>query len=501
MHADRIALFMQISFLLAGIVSRITKAFGPLRICLALSLSLLVIVCAFIFAGHGLPAFAYGSDSPYQQATSGQAAFEKREAAYRANNVGVALLEQYKAKEAVDQFKRALEIDPDLRLARINLSIALYYLPDEDAAKREAERALTNEPGAPQAHYILGLVARAQNRFEDGIAEFRRVLQIDAADVGSNVNLGQIFLQQKKYPESIAAFRKALVAEPYNETALYNLGLLLSRTGAKDEGQRLIQKFQLYRQSGAGTTLGTSYLEGGRYAEAVVSTGAEAKVVDRLIPEVTFTDATKTFLPEVRTKAGARLGTSTPTGGRQAEAIVLFDYDDDGDLDLFDAAGSQRLLRNDGGKFTDVTSGSGLSISNSQYCFAAVAGDYDNDGRPDLFVARANPSSFVLYHNDGNGHFSDRTKEAGIAQPISQSAPYAAAAFVDVDHDGDLDILVCGPKNFLFRNNGNGTFTEIAKAAGLSGTQSSSSVSAIVPTDFNNNRDVDLFLLSRGSSP
>lgn len=69
-----------------------------------------------------------------------QSAFDKREAAYRANNIGAALLEQYKAKEAAESFTRALEIKPDLLVARINLSIALYYLPDADGAKREAEK-------------------------------------------------------------------------------------------------------------------------------------------------------------------------------------------------------------------------------------------------------------------------------------------------------------------------------------------------------------------------
>src|SRR5947208_3016861 len=68
-----------------------------------------------------------------------QSSFEKREAAYRANNVGVALLEQYKAREAVESFSRALEIKPDLLIARINVAIAFYYLPDAESARREAE--------------------------------------------------------------------------------------------------------------------------------------------------------------------------------------------------------------------------------------------------------------------------------------------------------------------------------------------------------------------------
>src|SRR5437763_644653 len=185
-----------------------------------------------------------GIHSTRAERSSEQSTFEKREAAYRANNIGVAQLEQYKAKEAVDSFARALQIKPDLTIARINLSIALYYLPDAGGAKREAEKVLSQDPNRPQAHYILGLIARSQNQFDEAIAEFQKVLKIDSDDIGSNINVGQIHSQQKKYPEAIAAFRKAIDAEPYNETALYNLGILMTRTGNRVEAQQMLKRFQ-----------------------------------------------------------------------------------------------------------------------------------------------------------------------------------------------------------------------------------------------------------------
>src|SRR5438034_689084 len=147
--------------------------------------------------------------------------------------------------------------------------------------KREATKALAQDPNAPHLHYLLGLIARGQNRFEEAIPEFQKVLKLDPDDVGSNINVGQIFAQQKNYAEAISAFRRAIAVEPYNETALYNLGILLTRTGNKAEGQRVLQKFQEFKQSGAGTTIGTNYLEGGHYAEAVGSTGIEPELVDR----------------------------------------------------------------------------------------------------------------------------------------------------------------------------------------------------------------------------
>src|SRR5437773_7952744 len=188
----------------------------PFLILLALSLFLST-------AGKSPIESLTATSSTEARGVSEQSAFEKREAAYRANNLGVAMLEQYKAKDAVEYFTRALEIKPDLLIARVNLSIALYYLPDADGAKREAEKSLVQDPNRPQPHYILGLIARAQNRFEDAIAELQKVLKIDPDDVGSNINVGQIFAQQKNYAEAVAAFRTAIAAEPYNETALYNL--------------------------------------------------------------------------------------------------------------------------------------------------------------------------------------------------------------------------------------------------------------------------------------
>src|SRR5688572_13421753 len=222
-----------------------------------------------------------------------------REDAYRANNQGVALLEQFKHKEAADAFKRALQLAPDLALARINLGIALFNVPDLPAAQRELQAAGASAPTAPQPPYVLGLAAKTQNRPEEAITYFQKVLRIDPNDVGANVNLGQLYAQQRKYPEAIAVLRTAIAAEPYNATAIYNLGTALMRSGQRVEGQKVIAQFQELRQRGSGTTLGTNYLEQGRYAEAVASTGAEPELVDKRTPEVKFTDVTTEVLPAV----------------------------------------------------------------------------------------------------------------------------------------------------------------------------------------------------------
>jgi tetratricopeptide (TPR) repeat protein len=478
-------------------------------------LSLLgLFVGAFVFAG--------GSSAHRQTQTPPPPS--AREDAYRANNIGVALLEQFKHKEGAESFRNALKIDPKLTLARINLSIALFNVPDLPAAQREAQNAAVLAPAAPQPQYILGLIAKVQNRPDEALLAFQRVLKIDPNDVGTNINVGQIYAQQRKYPEAIAAFRLALAAEPYNATALYTLGQALMRAGQREEGLNVTARFRELRERGSATTLGQNYLEQGRYAEAVASTGAEPELVDRATPLVKFTDATSTFLAPSSSASNRqdKLGELSEAGGRHlsyalAGKATLFDYDGDGDLDLFSGLMSaQRLYRNDNGKFTDTTDQSGaLATEFNGTTIGVVAGDFDNDNKPDLFVIHE--GSLSLFHNDGGGKFSDVTSAAAIP-----AYPYLASsvAFVDLDHDGDLDIFVAGfadfsqvPKagkaaafptdyapapNLLLRNDGNGKFTDITAAAKLN---ISGHAIAVVPTDFNNRRDMDLLVVNYGKAP
>jgi Flp pilus assembly protein TadD len=452
-----------------------------------------------------------------------------REPAYRANNIGVAHLEQFQYDEAAAAFRQALALDSSLAIARVNLGIALYYAQDLDGAAREETAGARSLGSVPQAPYILGLIARAQNRESDAVSFFQRVLQIDPHDVGAEVNLAQLRLETRQYAEAIPLLRSAVADEPYNVTAAYTLGLALTRAGQAEEGQRRLQQSQDLRKAGYATLYGNQYLEQGRYAEAIASTGSEPDLVDAATPPAHWTAAPGSRSAPPRGESspfGQRFDRNalTASGMRAIAAslggaVTLIDFDRDGNLDVFvSASGVQRLLRNDGrGSFTDVTASSGLgNIPADSVPVGAVAGDYDNDGLPDLFVLRYGRSS--LYHNDGNGKFSDVTSRAGIAE-----FPYlpGAAAFVDVDHDGDLDLVVAGladldatrrqataslvfPAQFapapvrLWRNNGNGTFTDTTKDAGLA---SPGHAIGIVPTDFDDRRDIDLLIVNSDTAP
>ena len=450
------------------------------------------------------------------------------ERAYVANNRGVAALEQFDYADAAAAFREALRIDGALAIAHVNLSLALLYSQDQPAAAREADAAARLLPSAPQPHYLLGLIARAENRNADALRDFERVRQLDPADVGAAINLGQIYLEQQQYEAAIPLLRAATAAEPYNVTAAYNLGLALTRSGHTDEGSRVLQGAQTLRATGYAVTYGTGYLEQGRYAEALTSNGTEPELVDVAVPRVTFTGRTigssgfgeRAASPFGRPFSAADL---SPNGMQQiasglAGCVALIDYDGDGQLDLFDAAtAGQQLLHNEAGNWADATAASGLVVTAGAVPIGCLVGDYDNDGKPDLFVLRYGRSS--LYRNDGRGRFNDVTASAGIAE--YRYLP-GAAAFVDVDHDGDLDLVVAGladlnesraraatgalvfPSGFapaplqLLRNNGNGTFTDTTVEARLTTT---GHAIAIVPADFDNRRDVDLLIVNRIGPP
>ncbi|HUE20573.1 MAG TPA: CRTAC1 family protein [Bryobacteraceae bacterium] len=219
---------------------------------------------------------------------------------------------------------------------------------------------------------------------------------------------------------------------------------------------------------------------------------------------------------EIAGTAGVRFkSNSSPTPLKhQPETLVggvaAFDYDGDGYLDIYFVNGAgmpslvkqgpqhkNRLFRNNHNlTFTDVTDKAG--VGGAGYGMGAAVGDYDNDGRPDLFVANVNGNQ--LFHNNGDGTFTDVTKKAGVAGGSYEGKKMwsIAAAWLDYNNDGLLDLfvsnycrwdpgteppcfangqngarIICDPRycrplpNTLYRNNGDGTFTDVSAQTGI----------------------------------
>jgi hypothetical protein len=202
---------------------------------------------------------------------------------------------------------------------------------------------------------------------------------------------------------------------------------------------------------------------------------------------ITVTELTGDF-----TEVGAASGTDNNGYGTD---VAWGDYDNDGDLDLYvaDDFGTNRLYRNNGnGAFDEVGAASGVDGGQGR---AAVWGDYDNDGDLDLYLATRDDTN-RLYRNEGNGTFS----EVGAASGTDNPGPAQGVGWADYDNDGDLDLYVVdegGGANRLYRNEGNGTFTEVGAA---SGTNNVGDGRGVAWADYDNDGDVDFYVSRNGTN-
>ena len=222
-----------------------------------------------------------------------------------------------------------------------------------------------------------------------------------------------------------------------------------------------------------------------------------------------------------------------------ASGLALFDYDNDGDVDIYFLNGAPHsgknstrsgnnasplprnaLYRNEGQwHFTDVTSAAG--VGDAGYGLGVTVGDYDNDGDQDLYINNHGPN--VLFRNNGNGAFTDVTQRAGVS---NGSMMGAGANFLDADRDGDLDLFVSsyveydinrhvpttsgghpmypGPdiyahtQDTLFRNNGKGSFTDVSRSSGIGQVRGPGM--GTVCGDIDNDGDTDIIVANDGSA-
>lgn len=182
--------------------------------------------------------------------------------------------------------------------------------------------------------------------------------------------------------------------------------------------------------------------------------------------------------------------------GRGSRSVAWSDIDNDGDQDLFVTSGANsgnnnnQLYRNNGdGTFTEITTGP--IVTDGMPSDGATLADYDNDGRIDCYVANWYGLNGLLYHGTGNGQFAQITGQA----PANLPSHSEAASWADYDNDGFLDLFVANSagdrKNFLYHNNGDGTFTRLLTGHPVTVQRISR---CGVWGDYDNDGDVDLFV-------
>jgi tetratricopeptide (TPR) repeat protein len=364
-------------------------------------------------------------------------------------NLAIALMNSTGAVE--EQEKEAVGRGPEAKPKASNFDEALGLL----------DGVLKRQPENLHAHYCRGVILRYIGRTAEAHQEFLTVTRMDPTDGHAWYNLGstlggaagpsaEAILKQAK--DEIPLYQKALECNPYLVSAMYNLQLAYGRDGRRDRQKELIALWQRLNPSqnavGTGDLASMSYDEMGRYAQVIDWTG-------RIRP------ADAPFSPP-RFEVPARLSVALPEGHRWSAArdfdgdqavvgrirdrfgaaLAALDLDGDTRLDLFLAGGAvgpdgarDVLLRNRGdGTFEDVSAA--WKLPAGRVSLGVAAGDFDADGRPDLFLTGIGDNRLLR-------NLGDRFEDVTAAARLGDSGAISLTArWLDLDQDGDLDLYV-----------------------------------------------------------
>ncbi|HKW11227.1 MAG TPA: FG-GAP-like repeat-containing protein [Gemmatimonadaceae bacterium] len=425
-------------------------------------------------------------------------------------NLGLTYLQAGRYPDAEKQLLRARELDPsstDIALMLAKLDQLQGRPADARAILERVQRDSTNNArvlyalaeleGQPGADSVAAL-ARREQRLND-------VLKVAPANLAVRLELLDVHARRGEADSAVRQLEEVrrIPPEPPAEARVYldsamqllRANKLADARGPLDRLTRVMETTKPYQASREEVkwaegpvpgrpvlTFNPTYLISLRGARPHAS-----------VDSVRFVDMTdNSGLRDVERVTG---GSTAPTAPVPV-ALAVGDVDGDGTDDLFLSVASQgkrepHLLRVRGGFVRDVTAASGISLPNGA-AFATFA-DYDNDGWLDLFVIGGEGKGH-LFRNRGNGTFEEVTAKAGIGEVRGARK----GVFVDLDHDGDLDLLLVGNgERTVYRNNLDGTFTEVTASFGLAGMSDARDVAF---GDFDGDGRIDVVIANANGS-
>jgi Tfp pilus assembly protein PilF len=394
--------------------------------------------------------------------------------------------------------------------------VARFQRGDFAGAAQALGRAARERPSDARVQTYLGMAYAAQGDYKSAEDPLRRACALNPAEDNACYFLGRTLYNLSRFEEALDAFETALRHASRPGRTRNGMALAWEALGRVRDAELCYQEAMRQGETRAQVDYGMFLYKMGRTAESVAvlrKAHAEpelARVMEAMAHQpalhagafkpspVNFQEST---LPMVLKNGatGSKYLPETMTGG-----VAIFDYNNDGWPDIYVVNGAtlpsgkktdpsfwNRLFRNNGdGTFTDVTEAAG--VAGHGYAMGVAAGDFDNDGFVDLFVAGV--GSNTLFRNKGDGTFEDVTDRAGLGGNHGWSV---SAGWFDYDRDGRLDLFVvryvvwdpsteiycgerkpgyrsyCHPKyyqplpNLLYHNQGDGTFRDVSRESGI----------------------------------
>jgi len=424
-------------------------------------------------------------------------------------NLGLTYLQASRYKEAEKQLLRAHELDP----ANPETSLALAKLYSLTGRASEARTTLDQlRRTAPANAHVLYALAELEARQSDSASRrayeerLKDVLAVAPANLVARLELIAALVERGEADSAVQQLEEVrrIPPEPPKEARAYlDSSIQLLRAGNLEQSRKALEHFYGLMDVTApyqASMQDIQWTDGPIPGRAVLTFAPKSFVSIRGVRERATVDLAK--FTDVTDEAG--LGSAGPSAAAATEgnegpsALAVGDIDGDGTDDLFVSTWSPTLRRSvahlyrvQGGFTRDVTQRSGISLP--QGAAYATFADYDNDGWLDLFVIGGEGRGH-LFRNRGDGTFVDVTAKAGIADVRGAHK----ALFVDLDHDGDLDLLLIGNgQRTVYRNNLDGTFTEATASFGIAG---SGDARDAVYGDFDGDGRIDLFVTNASGS-
>jgi Tfp pilus assembly protein PilF len=420
--------------------------------------------------------------------------------AVEAVNRGVSAMGQYDYDGAVKAFEEAVQAAPDLPAAKVNLAIARFNrgrkeFHDIEVSRELLDNVLQRDTNHVRALYFKGIVLQHVGESEGAIACFERTVQLRPEDGVAWYLLGMC--RQRLGQKCERELLKAIELRPYLGSAYYKLFQALQAEGRTEEGKVYLDTFKQLRDNPLNETIELpQYNQMGGLALVLPLEGPGIQAAASR--SYTVKPSAPAFEVAGALAAGIRGGTATQSDPRTLNRLagaVLSRVKAGEPTDLILVAqnsngeGQLRWFRaQPDGRVTEGSSlGGQAELNRARAC---AMGDIDNDGTLDLVVASSDKNRLLL----GKGStFQDATDQAG-SEGLGTSA--RSVLLVDADHDGDLDVLLCGLGDSglqLWNNNADGTFTNIAPRSGIACPKTSCAM--VLPGDVDGDRDTDLLVL------
>jgi hypothetical protein len=472
---------------------------------------------------------------------SGEKSTQKSTDLITAKTLGLAYLEEFKLEEAENEFLKFIDLAPDDKFGYANLGLTYLRMANYPEAEKELTRAIKIDPKDPDIRLILATVFKMNNERDKAIEELKSALEFAPDHKKILYEISELYstLPDEDSMKKRGNYIEILVRNaPGNLVPRLNLTDILIRNGEFDKA---VEQMEIIRKQ-----FPEFPREAVEYYDKTLSLLRKKNKENAIIQFTIFHNYLKVTSPyqagimELKGPGGSLIGFPVITFDRRGSSsgndensslldIIRFtnvaaeagldiiprtdegknpefrfsshaeacDYDGDGDIDIYagsyDPASSSYkhfLLRNEMGKYADVTMEAGLNHSGKES--SAAFADFDNDGFPDLFVMKEGGD--ILYRNTGKGTFEDVTAKAQAGSRTGGKK----ALFFDMDHDGDLDLFeILQQSNLYLRNNSDGTFEDQSAKLGPQAGGIISTGAAF--GDFDDDEDIDFIVVSKNA--